>query len=790
VSARVPLATIDARRTREIPITTRAFRRRDSDTGHSLNPDASPFRRQGRAEGGLVAIDLVGVIALLVGLWLLANGSTAGFDTGRALGGIVSQLPTTFPAAIAVFLGAAMNIAAGAVVVRAIRWTPFASISELVVGGFAGAVLLDLLLLFALGPIGQFKPLPVALVNLGLIAAGALMRPWLLPARRMPMSGFPVGWFLILLVWSAPLLLQLASPVVPFLDVLPNHVAPVEHLHIYGAWDSLAVSPSPIYGPSRLFLGYVGLLGTVDILTDLPAALVVAAFALPATVLLACGSVLLAGALSRRAEATGAATSASERARAAPQSGGFWVLLSVPLTFVFLRLPDARASVLVFPLVCLAFATLIGGGADRQGVGPSLRSGVGRRRGIVVAAALGSAVLVHPLGGAFAIAAVLVFAILSPDRARLAVAGVGGAAVLALPQIAVMIGLNPPAWLFLPAVPGGLLVAAWLGSVSGGAMASGLRAPGRELGVPVLIGFLIVGGLAVIALAVATLALPNAPDLVFGAATTAIVDYGVMLLPAVLAVAFVRSLDAWRVIGSALLVGLVALGFAEWLPGNSMLIQSISYEVPKAVGYWLPFFVAIAGGLGLAAVWDHRDWSPALRAGIPLAFVVLAAVDFQPGQIEEQGIEQHRYADSVAIVLHRAQSGYWVGYPDSRRIVDAQRQALLDAVAVEQAAGRLRSGTAVLHVAKSFQQWVAAPLGVFAGVMETDATEDPEHSLHTVGGRLLDIADLPNLLKGEYGYVVIEGYGPSNVYLDEALTAGYRVVWASEHATLLTRAGA
>ena len=208
----------------------------------------------------------------------------------------------------------------------------------------------------------------------------------------------------------------------------------------------------------------------------------------------------------------------------------------------------------------------------------------------------------------------------------------------------------------------------------------------------------------------------------------AVVDYGVLLIPGALALVFVRSLDAWRVIGAALLVGLVALGIAEALPPGGLLIQSIAYEVPKEVGYWLPWFVAIAGGLGLAAVWDHRDWARTLRVGIPLAFVVLAAIDFQPEAIEEQGIEQHRYADTLAISLHRAQDGYWVGYPDSRQIVDAPRQALLAAVGAEIAAGRLRADTPVLHVAKSFQQWVATPLGVFDGV------ETGRDQLHTSEG--------------------------------------------------------
>ena len=254
----------------------------------------------------------------------------------------------------------------------------------------------------------------MAVVNLGLLGAGALVRPWLQPGRRIPTNGFPFGWFLILLVWSAPLLLQLASPVVPFLDVLPNHVAPVEHLRTFGTWEALSVDPSPIYGPSRLFLGYVASLGTIDVLTNLPAALAVAAFALPCTVLLAAGAILLAGALTRTADGAANETSASDRAHTAPRSATYWVLLTVPLTFVFLRLPDARASVLVFPLICLALATLVGGGADRQGIGPSLRTGVGRRRAMVLAASLGAAVLVHPSTGAFGMATVLLCVLLSP----------------------------------------------------------------------------------------------------------------------------------------------------------------------------------------------------------------------------------------------------------------------------------------------------------------------------------------------------------------------------------------
>src|SRR4051812_14094371 len=109
--------------------------------------DASPFRVVGAADRGLLVLDAVGVVATLVGLWLLSGTLLAGFDFGRALGGIGSTLPETFGAAISVFLGTAMNLAAGAVVVRLLRPEPYASLAHLAVSGLAGAVLLDVVLL-------------------------------------------------------------------------------------------------------------------------------------------------------------------------------------------------------------------------------------------------------------------------------------------------------------------------------------------------------------------------------------------------------------------------------------------------------------------------------------------------------------------------------------------------------------------------------------------------------------------------------------------------------------------
>ena len=73
---------------------------------------------------------------------------------------------------------------------------------------------------------------------------------------------------LVAVVWAGPVLLQLASPVVPFIDVLPNYVGPVEHLRTFGWFSPLSETQSPIIGPIRTVLGYDGLLGALATMTE------------------------------------------------------------------------------------------------------------------------------------------------------------------------------------------------------------------------------------------------------------------------------------------------------------------------------------------------------------------------------------------------------------------------------------------------------------------------------------------------------------------------------------------
>jgi hypothetical protein len=172
--------------------------------------------------------------------------------------------------------------------------------------------------------------------------------------------------------------------------------------------------------------------------------------------------------------------------------------------------------------------------------------------------------------------------------------------------------------------------------------------------------------------------------------------------------------------------------------------------------------------------------------GAVTAFIILSAVSFQPDALEPEAIEQHRYAETLGISLANAQDGYWLGYPDSRWILDEPRRELVAAVRTEIGAGRLGATTPVLHVAPTFQQWETTPLGVFTGVMETTVTPDAERSIHTVGGRLERLVDLGRLLGPGYPYVVVEAYGQPMV--ERVLAAGYEEVWRNDRAVLLRRA--
>ena len=737
-----------------------------------------------------IALDLVGVAgitAFLIGLIWLQTSEKLGFDAGGALDGVISQLPVTLTGGLLILAATAFELGAGLVLARAVRRQPFDSFAEALLAAMVAAVLKDTLLLGLLGGFGLF----LAPILLGLdlaVMAGGMFVPQVArhvrpvadlsdPRAALESIGSVTVAALVLIVWAGPIVLQLASPVVPFIDVLPNYVGPVEHLRTFGWFEPLTATQSPIIGPSRTVLGYDGLLGSLATITGLPGALAIAGFILPQTILVAAGAYRLASAI-----------------RNGDPPVGAWALLAFALSQPFARLADARGTVVVVPLVCLGLAIAAELLRDQR---TDDRWRIGR--GAVIGLALGSAILVHPVIGFFAVATVGIVALLRPRDAApdAAVAGLT-AGLIAVPQLTTMIGLP------LPTIALGI----WLPiAIAVSAVAGRLVETSDRL----RIGLIRLAELARIALAVgavAALVLGFAVGILSAGKIPEAIAYGLDLvldssglLLVVLVVGTLLGSSGARspLVWAGLAVGAVAVLLTQVLPDDlGFLGSALRFEVPKTVHYWLSMIAAAGAASALAFLWSPRDnplpWAGRVAAGT--AFVIVAALPLrvslippEPGEIDAYHLGEHRWSETFAIDLRFADSGFWQGFPDTRTVVDEPRQELLDRLRVEIEAERLRHDTRVLHVASSFQQWSATPLGVFDGVFETFLSEDPEVSHQTVGGRLFDVADLADHLDPRaFPYVVLEPRDLPDGLRFQILAAGYTSIFWNDQGEVF-RAG-
>jgi hypothetical protein len=624
-------------------------------------------------------------------------------------------------------------------------------------------VLKDLAFLAILGQIGLFRSPILWIVDAAILVGGWRVRPifevrdWRPSLERLGSLPFAV---LIGIVWAGPILLQLASPVVPFIDVLPNHVAPAEHLRTFGSFGPLTETQSPIYGPSRTLLGFVGLLGTLTTMSGLPATLALSAFILPSTILVGIGAYRLATAV-------------------AGSGAGAWGLFAFALTGTFARLSDDRATVVVLPLVAWALALLAerlrGARPDppeRQGATVS-----GPRpwlsEAVLLGLGLAAAIFVHPIIGALAVGTVGAVALVAPERAgSFGITAVVTAAIAATPQLTTMVGIGLPTSFAIAGIPVAIL--------AGRAIE---RAP--TLHRPIL---RLLRWTPVILIPIAVYAASQV-DFSFDKGPRPIIEGAALLLLAGCIGAIVGAPGARSpIVLVGVAIGLLVAFGTQLVPtqGSDLLGQALRFELPKTLYYWLPAIAAVGAAAALAWLWQAPSlpWLP--RVGAVGLFVVVAAVPLRAAPIDALHLGEHRLSEALAIDLRWAGTGYWTGFPDTRNLVDPPRRALIDAVRAEIDAGRIGPDTPVLHIARSFQQWVATPLGVFTGVTETDVSLDAEHSIHTVGGRLMDYEQLPDLLASQaYPYLLYEpdkGLPPG---IDQELAAaGYEPVFTNSQGSL------
>jgi len=542
--------------------------------------------------------------------------------------------------------------------------------------------------------------------------------------------------------------------------VLPNHVAPAEHLRTFGIFTPLTATQSPIYGPSRTLLGYTAVLGAVATMSGLPATLAAAAFILPTTLLIGVAAYRLA-------------------VVAAGPTAAPWGLLAFALTGSFARLGDDRATVVVLPLVAWALAFVIE--RARQGAGASRRAEEGWRlpAGVMLGLSFGAAILVHPIIGALAVGTVGIVALARPSTlGGLGVTAGLTAATLAVPQLTTMLGIALPTIVAVVAIPAAVLVG--LASDRGSATYPAMLRAVRWLP-------LVLVPIALIA------AVPAAANVV--TAPGPFIEATALLLIASV-VGYAAGIPAAR---SPVVLAAVGLGFAvalatQLVPENraGLLGDAIRFELPKTLYYWLPVVLVVPAAATLDWLWrtDRFDWL--VRVGVVATWVVVAALPLRLAPIDALHLGEHRFSEALAIDLRYDGGGFWQGYPDTRNVVDAPRAELIKAVRAEIDAGRIGPDTGVLHVARSFQQWVATPLGVFTGVTETDATLETEDSIHTVGGRLLHLDSLQAALDSHsYEYLLFEPDEKLPPGIGDSITqAGYVAVFTNGEGTLFRFGGA
>jgi len=724
---------------------------------------------------------IFGLGVLAVGLGEVSGSFEWGFTWGGAFNGVVGELAYTATPAVLMALATTANVLAGAIALRFLGTPAFRSLSDLILAGFAAAVVLDTAALFLLGSFGFFGWPELLALHLAAFAA------YLATRRSRPLMAVPIRfhprrpaawWLLVGAIWAGPLIVQLASPAAPFFDVLPNHVAPVEHARVFGSFATLTTSPSPIYGPSRLMLGYVGLLGQLTTIANLEAILAVAAFAFPLTILMAISMRQLAS-------------------RLFGANAGFWVLLTFPLTFTFMRLPDTRGTVLAFPLAAFALGVIAQEmRADRAGAAQrGQRAARFPQPDLALAAALGGTILLHPLIGVVAATAAVGLLLLEPQRlAPRLIPALAAGAVIALPQAMTMLGIGAPSWIGFACVVAAVPVAfglAW--SVQGATdfVLGRSRIPGA---VPraMQVGLVIVAIVAALVVARQHISSPDDPASVL--VTNFLRLLAVTLVGVTLGLS--HATRGWIVLGCGVAAGLVAWAASGLVGFATLTQQAIHYEVPKSVEYWLPVMLALGAAGGIAAVWRlRRANSDRLVSLVSLLVVVASLMAFvfvtvspYPGPlISNVQIGEHRGAESLGLALREAELGYWDGFPDSRLIVDPPEQEVVDELRGEIDAGRLGPSTRVLHIATSFQQWLSVPIGVFTGALETSISLQPELSIHTEGGRLLGFDVLADELASDYGYVVLEPNGLDPGLAAQVAAAGYHRIWSNSQATIFAR---
>ena len=577
----------------------------------------------------------------------------------EAFAGVKTLLPITGFAAIKLWSFWAFS--AAVVTGLLLQIDPELDFSDAVLAGAAGVWVIAYLLGQVLGPIGLFRPAVI-----WILLAGGVVQIWRKPPR-LRIAAMSTGQKLALLAFGlvsvGMVLLELGSPLVPYMDVLTYAAATQRILSFgyhpfdndpFGCWGPRAETPglelffAMLAMGSRVKLGVLAQSGTM---VPMAALIIFTTYRLGVT---------LAG-----------------------DTVGGMAALFLSFTNIVRRMTGMRGTAVDFALVALGLAFFL----DRR------RSPTLVAMGAIV---LGAAVAGHAIDGGLAMLVAAAGALLwlaqrDSERFAISVLCLSGAALFAMPEVAIGMARHV-AYPLLPLcqLVGLLLILLAVRRLSPGEVRDSKLVSWLSKGLVALLIVIVIHSNA------------SGGDSIF---TELMSEFPLLFLFALGGLIIWAASDdgSRQSLGAAIVVIALLAG-----TGNEVLNSLMSFSGSEVyqtalmdVGYklkeyWCPYFLIFPAAIPFALLHDTRERT---RLVVILALLTLLIYPWLPRYNVSYDYNEHSIPEEWNIELSGAAGGGWPETHDSRWTMNPDDFALVDFLRAEQASGRIGTDTHILHIA-------------------------------------------------------------------------------------------
>jgi len=596
-----------------------------------------------------------------------------------------------------------------------LRFDERLGLCDAIIGGAAATWIFAYIGGNLLGPVGLFRTWTIWLILLG--AAYWLWRNPPPLTITAPTTGQALAGLACLLMAVSELPLELGSPVSPYMDAL-NLPAAVQRILTFRSYLPFDDDPYGYWGPmsqtpgAALLFAFLGFGGHVSL-----GVLAVTAAMVPMAALIIFATYRLGRALM-------------------DDIGGGLAALLIFATTLLIRAQHLRGTPIAFAMLAIGLGFFL----DRDRL--PTRTAIG-------ALALGTAFATQAIDGTFAFAtaaSILLIRFLDDDllNVLLGVVCLAGATLVALPEVG--IGLQYP-------VPYPILPLVQLIGVAMIYFGAKWMAPLRSeasTGADFLARAIILLTLILFAL--------RPPGVFHGLHDT--FPTLLVLFWIGLGVAMVTGRIGG---GEGVYVGAVALLLARlaeylltsnfWSPASGASQFGVDDVIWKLNEYWAPYFLIFPGAALFA--WLYRNVSGPVTVA---ALLILLIYPWAQHPELDIAYNEHSLTEGWARDIGCAKVGWWTNSPDHRWLQNSSELDLSAALRKEIAAGRITSGTHIVHVTPKAIIWQDVLLhSVFTGIDDDLYVVHPDGDLSrgaSANSRMKPIEDLPQALASNPAYIV------------------------------------